>query len=267
MDINQKIYELSRTNKPFVVATVTGAKGSVPGKVGFKIIVEADRTIGGTVGGGAIEEKAKDDALDALSSGISVTKNYLLSDKVEEKDNDVTVVPMKCQGKVTIFYEVYNSLPTVYVFGGGHVGQALLKILNDLNYYSILIDNRKEFADKSINKFASKIIHSDYIEYSNNFSPADDSFIVILTHGHSFDYKILHALYKRKIEVRYIGAIASANKARELKSKLVKELGNSVDVDNIHAPIGLNIGGTTAAEIAVSICAEMQSIRYHSEKD
>ncbi len=265
MEIIQKVYELNLANMPFVVATVTGAKGSVPGKVGFKMVVEPNRIITGTVGGGAIEEKAKDDALEALTNGKSVTKEYLLSDKVEEKDNDVTVVPMKCQGKTTIFYEVYNSLPTVYVFGGGHVGQALLKILSDLNYYSVLVDNRKEFADKSTNQYASKIIHSDYIEYSENFNPSYDSYIVILTHGHSFDYKILHAIYKRELDVKYIGAIASANKARELKSKLVKELGESIDVDKIHAPIGLNIGGTTASEIAVSISAEMQSIRYQSE--
>jgi xanthine dehydrogenase accessory factor len=265
MDIVQKIYELSKANKPFAVATVTGVKGSVPGKVGFKMIVEADRSTEGTVGGGAVEEQAKDDALEALSKRISVSKDYLLSDKAEKKDNDVTVVPMKCQGKTTIFYEVYNSMPSVYVFGGGHVGQALLKMLRELNYYTVLIDNREEYADKNKNKFASKIIHSDYIEYSNSFNPSKDSFIVILTHGHSYDHEILHTLFKRKIEAQYIGAIASANKARELKSKLVKELGESTDVDKIHAPIGLNIGGTTAAEIAVSICAEMQSIRYQSQ--
>jgi len=267
MDIVQKIYEMNNENRAFVVATVINAKGSAPGKVGFKMVVEADRRTEGTVGGGAIEERVKDDSLTALSEGKSVIKDYLLSDKVEEKDDDVTVVPMKCQGKVSIFYEVYNSMPTVFVFGGGHVGQALLKVLKDLNYYSILVDNRKEFADKNINPYASKIIHTDYIEYSNNFNPSNDSFIVILTHGHSYDYKILHALYKRNIEVRYIGAIASANKARELKSKLVKELGESIDVEKIHAPIGMKIGGTTAAEIAVSICAEMQSIRYLSEKN
>ena len=124
----------------------------------------------------------------------------------------------------------------------------------------------EEFADKTVNKYASKIIHEDYIEYSNSFDPSPDSFIVILTHGHSYDYEILHALYKRDIQVKYIGAIASANKARELKSKLVKQLGDNIDVDSIHAPIGLDIGGTTAAEIAVSICAEIQSIRYQSEK-
>lgn len=265
MNILQKIYELNNENRPFVVATIINAKGSAPGKVGFKLVVEADRSTEGTVGGGAIEERAKDDALTALSEGISITKDYLLSDKVEEKDNDITVVPMKCQGKVTIFYEVYNLMPTVYVFGGGHVGQALLKVLKDLNYYSILVDNRKEYADKNKNQHASKIIHSDYIEYSDNFNPSNDSFIVILTHGHSYDYKILHSLYKRNIEVRYIGAIASANKARELKSKLVDELGESIDVEKIHAPIGMKIGGTTAAEIAVSICAEIQSIRYQSQ--
>jgi len=264
MDIVQKIFEMNNENIPFVVATVISTKGSAPGKVGFKMLVEADRRAEGTVGGGAIEERVKDDALQALAEGKSVTKDYLLSDKVEEKDNEITVVPMKCQGKVSLFYEVYNSMPTVYVFGGGHVGQALLKVLRDLNYYSILVDNRKEYADKDINSYASKIIHTDYIEYSNKFNPSNDSFIVILTHGHSYDYEILHALYKRKIEARYIGAIASASKARELKSKLVKELGETIDVEKIHAPIGMKIGGTTAAEIAVSICAEIQSIRYQS---
>ncbi len=102
------------------------SKGSSPGKVGFKMIVKSDGTSIGTVGGGAIEEEVIEEAIGRIYSGENGTKEYLLSDKKKSIKGDVTVVPMSCSGMVTVFYEVHGRLPTVYIFGGGHVGNALL---------------------------------------------------------------------------------------------------------------------------------------------
>jgi xanthine dehydrogenase accessory factor len=262
MDFYQKIVELKNENLPFVAATVVEMKGSVPGKVGFKILIEPKGKTTGTVGGGAIEAQVIKDAKEILTEGIPQTKEYLLSDKKENPKEDVIVVPMSCSGRVKIFFDVHGQLPSVYVFGGGHVGQALLKILSGLKYFTILIDNRTEYASKDINSSASKIMHSDYVKYASEFSPAENSFIVILTHGHKYDYEILHTIYKRKLKVKYIGVIASKSKAERIINKLKKEL--NPDLSNLHSPVGLQIGGDSAYEIALSIASEMQSILYKS---
>ena len=262
MNIFNTASELKNQNEPFALATVIDSKGSSPGKVGFKMIVKSDGISIGTVGGGAIEEEVIEEAIGRIHSGENGTKEYLLSDKKESVKGDITVVPMSCSGRVTVFYEVHGKLPTVYIFGGGHVGKALLYHLKPLKFFTILVDNRDEFANKEQNPNASQIILNKYDEFSKDFNPADDSYFIILTHGHMHDYVIAKNIFLKKRNFFYIGVIASKSKASSLVSKLKKELGENIDLSNFHSPVGLKIGGSTAEEIALGIAAEIQSVYY-----
>ena len=234
MNIFNTASELKKQNQPFALATVIDLKGSSPGKIGFKMIVKSDGTSVGTVGGGAIEDEVIEEAIGRIHSGENGTKEYLLSDKKESVKGDVTVVPMSCSGRVTVFYEVHGKLPTVYVFGGGHVGHALLYHLKPLNFFTTLIDNRDEFANKEQNSNASQIILDKYDEYSKDFNPPDDSYFIILTHGHAYDYVIAKNIYLKKGKYPYVGVIASISKAASIVSKLKKELGEEVNLSNFH---------------------------------
>lgn len=261
MDIYKQAAELIQNNQSFVIATIIHSEGSVPGKVGFKILVHSDGSATGTVGGGAIEKQVIDEALQRLAKAESGTSDYILSDKARESEN-VKVIPMSCSGKLSVFYEVRGSMPTVYIFGGGHVGQALLYHLKPLAYHTILIDNREEFAGKDKNPYASENIFTDYEEYARQFTPAGNSFVTILTHGHKYDSKILNILYERKLSFPYIGIIASKTKAAGILKSLRENHGEHSDTSNIYTPVGLKIGGTSAAEIGLAITAEIQSVRY-----
>ena len=75
-------------------------------------------------------------------------------------------------------------------------------------------------------------------------------------------YEILYQIYSRKLPVNYIGVISSKGKAATLKRNLKKSLTENSDFSNLYAPIGLEIGGDSASEIALSISAELQSVRY-----
>ena len=262
MSIYEEVTRLEQENRPFVLATVVEQKGSVPGKVGFKMLVREDGSISGTVGGGAIEKEVIREALQRLRENRSGLQEYLLSKNKTEAPGDARVVPMMCNGKVWVYYEVHGSLPTVYVFGGGHVGQALLYFLKPLGYHRVLIDNREEFANPEKNPHASEWIFSDYEKYARGFQPAPGSFAVILTHGHVHDHAIARAIFERRLDLAYVGVIASRNKAASLRKYLQEELGKEVDLSRLHSPVGLNIGGTTATEIALSIAAEIQAVRY-----
>ena len=262
MNLFKKINDLSEKNIPFVIATIIKSTGSAPGKVGFKMITDSNANSFGTVGGGAIEVEIQNDSLHLLFEGNHSTKEYLLSNKNVTPKEDVTVVPMMCSGKVTVYFEVHGSLPSVYIFGGGHVGNALLKVLSSLDYFTTLIDNRDEFANSNTNPHASQIILQDYEKYLAEYSPVPDAYYILLTHGHNYDYIIMKELYERNIEAKYIGIIASNNKAAELKGKLKNDLGENINLDILHTPIGLPIGGDSASEIALSIAAEIQLVRY-----
>lgn len=260
MIIYEKLLELGRRNQSYVLATVVNASGHVPGKAGFKMLVESDGTTTGTVGGGAIEQKVINTSLHLLTTGENLNKEYILSDKADPSVGNV--VPMSCSGKVEIFYEVHGKNPTVYIFGGGHVGNALLHVLSKMPYYTVLVDNRSEYANINKNPNANKIICADYAEYVLSFEPIPESYFVVLTHGHEFDYAIMEALYDRKIDAKYVGVISSRAKAEKMLSSLKKQIGDKSDISTLHMPIGIRLGGDSAAEIALAIAAEIQSVRF-----
>lgn len=263
MAIHQKIIELNQQNIPFALATVVKTEGSVPGKIGFKILVEASGNTTGTVGGGEIEKQVISESLEKLKSGQSGLQEYQLREKdTYSGKSSVPVIPMMCHGKVWIYYEISQKLSEIYIFGGGHVGQALCRLLANLNYRIILIDNRTEFANKEKNPFANEIVCDDYIKFGQKFQPSSDAFIVIMTHGHNYDYEILKILYQRQLKLRYIGVIASKTKSMELRKKLKKHVGDKLNLKNLYSPIGIDIGGTTESQIALSIAAEIQAITF-----
>jgi xanthine dehydrogenase accessory factor len=262
MDIYKIAAELKSKNDPFVIAFVVGAIGSSPGKAGFKMIVKSDGTSIGTVGGGAIEAEVVKEAKERLLKGDNDLKEYFLSDKAPNAKDDVKVVPMSCNGGMTVFYEVHGKLPTVYVFGGGHVGSALLYFLQPLKFFTVLVDNRPEFINNETNPHVSQSIVDEYEEFTQKFDPPEDAYFVIVTHGHNYDEIILKNIYSKKKNYTYVGVIASKSKAASLTKSLKEEFGNDLNLSNLRSPIGLKIGGNTAEEIALGIAAEIQSVYY-----
>ena len=262
MNIVKKILELQESNRAFVIATVIESKGSSPGKSGFKIVVDSRGNTYGTVGGGEIEFDVIEHCKRLMNIGKNEVKKYLLTKKDVIIEEEITIVPMMCNGNITIFYEVSDMKPEVYIFGGGHVGQALIRAIQNLGYNIKLIDNREEFCNPNSAPGADEYIFSDYRDYSDKFEPSENSYLISLTHGHSFDYEILKRIYSRNLNVRYIGVISSKSKGKQLKEKLMKEISNDLDFSKLHTPIGLKIGGDSADEIALSIAAELQTVRY-----
>lgn len=261
MNIHRSTAELMEQNQAFVLATVIRAKGSVPGKTGFKMIVLPGGETRGTVGGGAIEKRVIGDAAEIAAGGESQVREYVLSSKAagEDESGTVTILDMSCEGKVWIYFEVHGRKNNVYVFGGGHVGNKVLYFLKPLPFNSILIDNRREFASREANPDASQVVCSEYAEYARNFSPSENDMVVILTHGHKYDFDIVEIILKRKLTLKYIGVIGSKSKAKTMLEK-IKEF--SGQANRIFSPVGLPIGGDSAAEIALSIVAQIQAVQY-----
>ena len=263
MDISKKIYHLKNENKRFLVATLVEASGSSPGKTGFKMIVLENGKTFGTVGGGNLEMLVKKDGVKMLRQSENGLKTYNLNEN-SNSQNDKIETGMICGGTATIYFESITPKFEVYIFGGGHIAQALGKILNKQKYKIIVIDNRKKFVKKEFHPNADERIFADYQEFTKKFEPAQNSCIIILTHGHKHDYEILKTIYERKLNLKYIGMIGSKNKVTANLKKLRAEIGEA-DLQNLYSPIGLDIGGDTPSEIALSIAAEMQSIEFQKK--
>ncbi len=259
-DIYKKVSELIHGGKDGVLVTVVNKEGEGPALSGNKMLVYEDGSSIGTVGGGNLEYMAVEKAKKLMLSGENALEVYDLS----HEERSGTKTGMHCGGKATLFFETLIHQKKVYIFGAGHIGMALFELLEKLNLNVTLVDDRKEMID-SVEKEGEKV-HADFGRYMDETTFTKEPFFVLATYQHQHDSKILNKIFKSNIKTPYIGIVASKKTREELISDLVKEVGENTDLSDLYSPVGLDIGGTDNPwEIALSIAAEIQAIRYGKE--
>lgn len=253
LDIVKEQAAALEAGKSFATVTIAQADGSAPRSHG-KMLVYADGSTYGTVGGGSLELLAIRDAKKCLEKGTNDLMHYDL-------DVPSARAGMICGGKVSLLYEVYIARPLLIMCGAGHVGEGVLTLAKYLGYETWLLDDR---AEESI---ASKIALCDRFIPTKNFEkeltemaiPAG-AYAVIATHGHSMDGEALYGMLHH--DNAYVGMIGSRKKIAALFAKLEEKGVSREQLATVYTPIGLNIGGETPQEIALAIMGEIQSVRY-----
>lgn len=163
------------------------------------------------------------------------------------------------KGEPLVYAEPLMRAGRVYLFGGGHVGQALVPVLASVDFRVTVYDNRKELANGNFFPQAEEVIYGNYTQISVTLTEND--YVVIMTPGHQGDFDVLKQVLRHKL--RYVGCIGSRHKIARTQ-ELLRQAGISEEViASVHAPIGLPILAQTPAEIAISIAAEM--IRCRAE--
>ena len=261
IDIYQKINEFRRLGKDLILVTVTEKEGMGPADVGKKMLVTEDGEAFGTVGGGAIEFYAREKAKKVVKERRSFSEKYLLCDRevyVDEKD---VVLPMACGGKATLFYEFVGPKQYIYIFGSGHCGAALAKVLKPLGFHVTIIDERQVVVDQLDDSADIKVV-SGFVDYIEKVGLRDNAYIVVCTPSHTNDYHVLNAILEKKYKPAYFGMLCSKKKIADYLSMAYERFGKDIDLENFYSPIGLNIGGNSPEEIAISISAEILSVYY-----
>ena len=262
ISLYEKILALSKSGEEGILVTVIEKEGSGPLPPGAKMLVYPDGQTAGTVGGGALERIAAQRAIDMLKEHqASHLQRYALSDHNEVIDDEAT--GMVCGGRVTLFYEVLVSGPRLYLFGGGHVGQALVRHLRSLSYYVTVIDHRPGIEQSLVG--ADRVLIGDYLETLTRDEVPAGSYFIIATASHELDYHILRHLFVSALQPRYVGLLASRNKSARFITDLKAELGPGLDLRVLYSPAGLDTGGSSVDEIAISVIGELQAIRYGRE--
>ncbi|MEE9503654.1 MAG: XdhC family protein [Thermodesulfobacteriota bacterium] len=252
MDIFEEIVALKKAGTPAVLATVVEALGSSPGKTSARMLIKADGSIMGTIGGGAIEKKMIDEAMTIMNG----TESKLLKYSLEE-------LGMACGGDMTVFLEPLERAPELIIFGAGHIGTALSNICKMLGFTTTVVDNRSEFANKERLPWADRIIADDYPKTLKELIFSHTTYLVIVTHRHVHDLEILDHCAKQPF--RYLGMIGSRKKVTGSFQQLRERGIDEAILKRIHAPTGIAIGAKTPEEIAVSIAAELVAIRSGTE--
>lgn len=153
------------------------------------------------------------------------------------------------------FVEIYVKNPQLIILGGGHVSQPVAKIGKMLGFHVTVMDDREEFVTKERFPDADRLIQGTYEEIPEKIPVYENAYYVIVTRGHLGDSASARQILKRPYV--YLGMIGSRNKVKLTREKLLREGFTEDQLNTIHAPIGLPIGGHMPAEIAVSITAEI----------
>ena len=261
-DIYKKLSELK--GKDAVIVTVTEKEGMGPADVSKKMLVTQDGEAVGTVGGGAIEYFAREKCKEVLKTRQSFTEKYVLSDKEVKVDDGSVVLPMACGGKVTLFYEFVGPKQYVYIFGAGHCGAALAKLLKPLGFYTVIIDER-DYVIEQLDDSADEKVVDDFAGYIQKHPIPDGRYIVVSTPSHTHDFDVLNKIFELGIKPKYFGMLCSKKKIADYLEQLYKIHGKDIDLDNFYSPIGLQTGGDSPEEVAISIAGEILSVFYGKE--
>ncbi len=244
-----QLSELKSQGKAFTLCTITEAKGSTPRKEGAKMIVFDDGTITGTVGGGAIEKQAIDDASAVLKNGKPLKKKYMLETDLE----------MQCGGSIEIFFEPFNKDLNLYIFGAGHVGREVGRFAADLDFKIIFVDNREGIYTEFQSSYA-QCITSDYFKAIDEIHFNERDFAVITTPNHQYDEQIMAKM--AQLNLAYVGMIGSKRKVTEARKHLLaKNVLTEQQLNSVDMPIGIPFNAETPREIAISIVAKLIDVK------
>ena len=249
-----KVQELLAAGEPFVSVTLIDAIGSTPQDAGSKMLVTRAGLAFGTVGGGRVEAKAIDQALAILNDPRN--PRTLFVDWNLQRD-----VKMTCGGAVKLFFEAFAHAPwDIAIFGAGHVAQALVRTLLNLDCRITCFDTRPDWIAKLPTHPRLRAITTEDLPAQAASLPAG-AFVLLMTKGHSTDTPILVELLRRQGQFPYIGVIGSAAKRAALRRGLLELGGDATAFESVHCPMGLDLGTNHPYEIALSIAAQLVQVR------
>jgi xanthine dehydrogenase accessory factor len=247
--LTREALRLLEQHQAFVRATVVKTVGSVPGKVGSTMIVRADGSVIGTVGGAQLEEEVKKIALAAFDHKGGDLHHF---DLQAWKPGGLASL---CGGSVEIAVEYVGARPNLLLWGGGHVAYALSQILPTLEYDYSVADDRAEWVGVERFPAADRREVVDPGRLFDVFEPSSFTHLYLLGYDARKDLEVLALALERF--PNSIGLIASASKREHMFATLRDRGVARETLERVRSPVGLPIGAESPAEIAVSIAAEI----------
>jgi xanthine dehydrogenase accessory factor len=291
--LNQILLRID-TGERLAVCALVKTRGSTPQKAGAIMVVLANGQTLGTIGGGCVEAEVRTRALAQLNIGGSQLLSFNLDHDHGWDDGlvcggtmTVTMQILNCDADAVAYRRARDQLirqqatalsidvqdetgdahvfslpmqpsPQLVIAGAGHVGAALAAMAALIDFSVTVIDDRPDYA--SAQRFPGAICKIGPVEDQlSKVQINEQTFVVIVTPGHRRDALALSAVVNSP--AAYIGLIGSKRKIITIFQDLLAQNISADALARVHAPIGLDIGAVTPAEIAVSIAAEIISRR------
>ncbi|MDR0638882.1 MAG: XdhC/CoxI family protein [Spirochaetaceae bacterium] len=270
----QVLREQLAAGKTVVLVSIIRSEGSTPRKAGALMLVDQDGWVCGTIGGAIAEHLAIEEGRRLIREQADGSpKDFIL------RPNEINDIGAQCGGMITVSFTrldpktsgidaivdaliaEHPAAGTVYIFGGGHVGKETEPLLSRLDFRCVVYDDRAEYADPALFSPDARTICHPFSAIGEKITLAACDYCVVLTHGHQSDYEAVS--FALESPARYIGLIGSKRKIAFVEGRL-KAAGFTdaqIHAPRVHAPIGLDIGSETPAEVAVSIAAQLITVR------
>ena len=240
MDIFEEITAAKKSMKAFAVVTVAEKKAHGTADPGKKMILFADGSSIGTIGGGVFEFECMKRVSEIMAKGAGTCL-------------------LEFAG-VTLLVESFAPATTIVVVGGGHVGNALLKTAKLLPFATVLVDDRDEAQIRESVALADVFVHcDDYEQGLLSEKVPTGAYIFCGAWNHDNDAAALKGALQKS--PAYVGMVGSQEKMRNIFARLREQGVSQEALDTVYIPIGLDVADGTPAEIAFSIMAEILMIK------
>jgi xanthine dehydrogenase accessory factor len=256
MDVLEELVRLRRLGERCALATIVEVNGSIPSFESAKMLVRADGTILGTIGGGCVEAEVWTAAREVMETGKPRRLRFSLGQDAAYDEGLI------CGGQLEVFIEPVEPQNRALIFGAGHISKSIAKLTGLLGFHTSVIDNRESFANRERFPEADSVVAGEYEDVFPSLEVNSSSYIVIVTRGHRDDMRVLR--WAVTTPARYIALIGSKRKVIGVVKELEKEGVPRASFDRVFGPMGLDIGALTPEEIAVSVAAEIVAVRRNA---
>ena len=257
MDLFEEVVKLRHAGRRGALATIVHTNGSIPSYESSRMLVREDGSIAGTIGGGCVEAEVWAAAKEVMQKEAPRKMVFNLNNEASY-DNGLI-----CGGTLEVFVEPILPQPIAVLFGGGHVSMAVAKSAAAAGFGVSVVDDREAFANAQRFPMAQEI-YTSYEEAFEKIQPNESTYLVIVTRGHKEDMRVL--AWAVRTGARYIGMIGSKRKVISVYKALEKEGYREDEFERVYAPMGLDIGALAPEEIAISIVAELISVRRNAQE-
>ena len=264
LDIARRLAEAADRNRPAALLTVIdpgSAKGTAPSaKVGERTVVDVSR------------RAAPLDGFAGLAAATVQQLGELTADAVAalfEVGADGAVLPatrVEPSGAPRVFLDPISGAQRLIIAGAGHIAQPLAELGSMLGFHVTVIDDRVAFANRERFPSADQIVVRPFGAAVESLELDRHCYLLSVTRGHAFDEEVVRAALKKR-NGAFIGMIGSRRRVRATLERIAEDGVPAAELNEVHAPLGMDLGAETPAEIAVSIIAEIIRERRTSVRD
>jgi xanthine dehydrogenase accessory factor len=241
--LSEELVRISEQGAAAVLATVVEVDGNARVEPGAKCLVRDGAVVGETLGDARVVKAI----LQESAAHLRAEKSKLISLEVSG-------------AKLEVFFEVMPAPPKLIVVGAGHIAVPLVRMAKVLDFYVVVIDDRLLYANRERFPDADEVLVGDMAQMLKEMTITPSCYIVLITRGHAYDEPCLRVVLPS--QAKYIGMIGSRRRIKACfqrfrdEDKISEEL-----IEKVYAPIGLDIGTETPAEIATAILGEVIKVR------